>query len=196
VTVGITLPTIAVVQPAFEAALPASIPGTAPAEETIAAVAGDVTLALHVGTAAIADDDGVEPVDLRRAPFRGPSIVPAARGLMPVAGSAVAPPVSRWSPGGQPTLGSIEARGPATGRERTTGRAKSTPSKPSPAPPPPAPTGATVSAAGAAGSSGGGIPIFLALPFVAAMLDLARRVALDRATWPSGHRRRVPERPG
>jgi hypothetical protein len=53
-----------------------------------------------------------------------------------------------------------------------------------------------VSAAGAGGSSGGGIPIFLALPFVAAMLDLARRVALDRATWPSGHGRRVPDRPG
>ena len=57
-------------------------------------------------------------------------------------------------------------------------------------------SGASVSAAGTGGSSGGGLPIFLALPFIAAMLDLARRVALERATWPSGHRRRVPDTPG
>jgi hypothetical protein len=67
---------------------------------------------------------------------------------------------------------------------------------PAPKPPTPPVSGASVSAAGAAGSSGGGLPIFLALPFIAAMLDLARRVALERATWPSGHRRRVPETPG
>ena len=51
-------------------------------------------------------------------------------------------------------------------------------------------------ASGAGGSSGSGLPLLLALPFVAALLDLARRVALEHATWPSGHRRRVPERPG
>ncbi len=43
---------------------------------------------------------------------------------------------------------------------------------------------------------GGGLPIFLALPFLAAVLDLARRVALERVTWPSGHRRRPPDTPG
>ena len=59
-----------------------------------------------------------------------------------------------------------------------------------------APSGASASAAGAGGSSGGGLPIFLALPFLAAVLDLARRVALERATWPSGHRRRMPDTPG
>jgi hypothetical protein len=59
-----------------------------------------------------------------------------------------------------------------------------------------APSTATASAAGAGGSSGGGLPIFLALPFLAAVLDLARRVALERATWPSGHRRRIPDTPG
>jgi hypothetical protein len=46
------------------------------------------------------------------------------------------------------------------------------------------------------GSSGSGLPLLLTLPFVAALLDLARRVALEHATWPTGHRRRVPDRPG
>ena len=58
------------------------------------------------------------------------------------------------------------------------------------------PTSASASAAGAGGSPGGGLPIFLALPFIAAVLDLARRVALERATWPSGHRGRIPDTPG
>jgi hypothetical protein len=57
-------------------------------------------------------------------------------------------------------------------------------------------SGASAAAAGSGGSSGSGLPFLLALPFVAAMLDLARRVAFERATWPSGHRRRVPDRPG
>jgi hypothetical protein len=51
-------------------------------------------------------------------------------------------------------------------------------------------------AGGGGGSSGSGLPVLLMLPFVAALLDLARRVALEHATWPSGHRRRVPDRPG
>jgi hypothetical protein len=56
---------------------------------------------------------------------------------------------------------------------------------------------ATAAASGVGGSSGsGGLPLLLALPFVAALLDLARRVALEHATWPSGHRRRAPDRPG
>ena len=61
---------------------------------------------------------------------------------------------------------------------------------------PTAPTGASASAAGAGGSAGGGLPIFLALPFLVAVLDLARRVALERVTWPSGHRARMPDTPG
>jgi hypothetical protein len=55
---------------------------------------------------------------------------------------------------------------------------------------------ASAAAGGTGGSSGSGLPLLLALPFVAALLDLARRVAIEHATWPSGHRRRVPERPG
>jgi hypothetical protein len=60
-----------------------------------------------------------------------------------------------------------------------------------------APAGASAAAAGGSGSSGGGgLPFFLALPFVAAMLDLARRVALDRVATPSEHRSRMPDDPG
>ena len=50
--------------------------------------------------------------------------------------------------------------------------------------------------AGAGGAAGGGLPIILALPFIAALLDLARRVVLERMTWPSGHSSRMPDRPG
>jgi len=55
---------------------------------------------------------------------------------------------------------------------------------------------AAAAAGGGGGSSGSGLPALLMLPFVAALLDLARRVALEHATWPSGHRRRAPDRPG
>jgi hypothetical protein len=58
------------------------------------------------------------------------------------------------------------------------------------------PSGASFAPATGGGSSGGGIPIFLALPFLAAMLDLARRVTLDRAALPLGHRSRMPDDPG
>ena len=58
------------------------------------------------------------------------------------------------------------------------------------------PSGASFAPATGGSSSGGGIPVFLALPFLAAMLDLARRVTLDRVSLPSGHRSRVPEDPG
>ena len=59
-----------------------------------------------------------------------------------------------------------------------------------------APSGTSVSAAGAAGSSSGSLPIFLALPFLAALLDLARRVALERFATPSEHRSHIPDTPG
>ncbi|HET8742697.1 MAG TPA: hypothetical protein VFM41_08750 [Gaiella sp.] len=54
----------------------------------------------------------------------------------------------------------------------------------------------SAAAVGGGSSPGGGVPFLLALPFVAVLLDLARRVALDRATWPSGLRRRDPDPPG
>jgi hypothetical protein len=57
-------------------------------------------------------------------------------------------------------------------------------------------SGASASSAGVGGSSGSGLPALLLLPFVAALLDLARRVALEHAALPTGHRRRAPDRPG
>jgi hypothetical protein len=59
-----------------------------------------------------------------------------------------------------------------------------------------APVGSTASAATGGGSSGGGLPIFLALSLLVAVLDLARRVALERVAWPSGHPARIPDTPG
>jgi hypothetical protein len=59
-----------------------------------------------------------------------------------------------------------------------------------------APSGTSASAAGAGGSASGSLPIFLALPFLAALLDLARRVALERFATPSGQRSRIPDTPG
>jgi hypothetical protein len=59
-----------------------------------------------------------------------------------------------------------------------------------------APSGASFAPATGGSASGGGIPIFLVLPFLAAMLDLARRVTLDRAALPSGYRSRMPDDPG
>jgi hypothetical protein len=59
-----------------------------------------------------------------------------------------------------------------------------------------APSGTSAAPASGGGSSSGGLPIFLALPFLAALLDLARRVAIDRIATPSGHRSRIPDTPG
>jgi len=87
-----------------------------------------------------------------------------------------------------------------SGGSRDSGKPRPAPrwKAPAPAQPPPASltSGTSAAPASGGGSSGGGIPIFLALPFLAVMLDLARRVALDRVALPSGHRSRMPENPG
>ena len=70
------------------------------------------------------------------------------------------------------------------------------PPLPEPAVPAPLSGVSAAAATGGGGSSGTGLLFLLALPFVAALLDLARRVALEHATWPPGHRRRPPDRPG
>jgi hypothetical protein len=115
----------------------------------------------------------------------GPGTTVSARGVAWGGGVAAARPSS------------ASEHGPAT---RDPKRAKPAPRwrKPAPATPPPAqaPPGASAAAAGGGGSSGGGLPFLLALPFAAAMLDLARRVALERVATPSGHRSRMPENPG
>jgi hypothetical protein len=59
-----------------------------------------------------------------------------------------------------------------------------------------APLGTSAAPSAGGGSSSGGLPIFLALPFLVAVLDLARRVAIERIATPSGHRSRIPDTPG
>jgi hypothetical protein len=57
-------------------------------------------------------------------------------------------------------------------------------------------SGTSAAPASASGASSGGLPLVLALPFLVAVLDMARRIALDRVATPSGHRSRVPDDPG
>ena len=57
-------------------------------------------------------------------------------------------------------------------------------------------SGATATVAGPGSAAGIGLPTFLALLILAVVLDLARRVALERVTLPSGHWRRPPDTPG
>ena len=94
----------------------------------------------------------------------------------------------------------IAAAATSSKRSDTRGRAKPAPHwrTPVPASPAPesAPMGASATASTGGGSSGGGLPVFLALPFLVALLDLARRVALERAASPSEHRSRMPDTPG
>jgi hypothetical protein len=71
---------------------------------------------------------------------------------------------------------------PVTGAPRTGGSAPG--------------SGATATVAGPGAASGLGLPVFLVLLIFAAVLDLARRVALERVTLPSGHWRRPPDTPG
>ena len=127
------------------------------------------------------------------------------RASAPQAFRAPLAPVDPFSPA--PTSAADAAW--RTAPSAASGGARQEPTRPpeaSPRPrPSPAPSRAPVisasglsaaAASGGGGSSGSGLALLLALPFVAALLDLARRVALEHATWPSGHRRRVPERPG
>lgn len=124
----------------------------------------------------------------------------------------VSPGVAPWfdpatlSPHGLEEQGveAVEARGATLG-EKSGGSRDSREPRPAPrwkapAPAQPVPasltSGTSAAPASGGGSSGGGIPIFLALPFLAVMFDLARRVALDRVALPSGHRSRMPENPG
>ena len=94
----------------------------------------------------------------------------------------------------------IAAAATSSKRSDTRGRAKPAPHWRTPVPASPAPESAPMGASAAAstggGSSGGGLPVFLALPFLVALLDLARRVALERAASPSEHRSRMPDTPG
>ncbi|HET9242487.1 MAG TPA: hypothetical protein VFN99_03525 [Gaiella sp.] len=111
------------------------------------------------------------------APVTTTSSAPVATPRIAVAAEATAP------------AGPARATRPASSWKRSD-------SAPRPRAPVQSPSGTSASAASGGGSGGGGLPIFLALPFLVAVLDLARRVAQERVTWPSGHRRRVPDTPG
>jgi hypothetical protein len=113
-------------------------------------------------------------------------------------GAPLSAPTSAWRAIGGAVAGSSSvervAAAPDTEREGPAPRWR----RPAPTPPAPpqAPSGTSAAAASGGGSSGGGLPFLLALPFVVAMLDLARRTALERVATPSGHRSRMPDDPG
>jgi hypothetical protein len=129
---------------------------------------------------------------------------------LPALGGRAVPVVGRLAPLGALDLGTLTVAdaeaSSADGRSAAAGVSPSRAAKnkkqirwraPLPQPMPvPVPSGASFAPATGGSSSGGGIPVFLALPFLAAMVDLARRVTLDRVALPSGHRSRVPEDPG
>jgi hypothetical protein len=129
---------------------------------------------------------------------------------LPALGGRAVPVIGRLAPLGALDLGTLSVAdaeaSSADGRSAAAGVSPSRAAKnkkqirwraPLPQPmPAPVPSGASFAPATGGSSSGGGIPVFLALPFLAAMVDLARRVTLDRVALPSGHRSRVPEDPG
>ncbi len=179
-------------------------------EAGVAAITGALTDSLTESLAG-SELDGLDaPVVppslvLRRPPSRD-AVGGSGGWRLPVFGS---PSASRL-PGAVLGLnGSTSATSPATSAAPRTApdvtsgadtRKTPAPRWKAPAPPQPvpatAPSGASIAPASGGGSSGGGIPIFLALPFLAAMLDLARRVTLESVALPSGHRSRMPDDPG
>lgn len=177
-----------------ETALPSLVESPTPAAPAPVAE-DDGVQPLRGPTPFAATEDGLDGPLARTAPF-GTLLGPVARrsgGL----GTAPMP----WPPGAA-ILGVDDASG-AEGQASSasgSGRAKPAPRWRQPAQKPldlaSAPSGASVAPASGGGSSGGGLPIFLALPFVLAVLDLARRVALDRVASPSEHSDRMPDTPG
>jgi hypothetical protein len=124
-------------------------------------------------TPALVRNSLASPLPITQAPWSRGAAIAAALGnregdaqASSPTGSARGKPASRWRPGSKPL-------------DYTS-----------------APSGASVASASGGGSSGGGLPIFLALPFIVAVLDLARRVALDPAASPSEYRERRPDTPG
>jgi hypothetical protein len=170
---------------------------------------GDVS-GLVVGAALSLGD---EPVELPFAlPGLGGEGTPWLTGVGPIRGGAISGVrMGAWASGigsrlapaivraaGRPS--SVEAAATSSRRSDAQRRAKPAPRWRTPVPTSPAPQSAPIGASAAAStggaSSGGGLPVFLALPFLVALLDLARRVALERAASPSEHRSRMPDTPG
>ena len=170
---------------------------------------GDVS-AFVVGTVLTFVDDPVElPFVLQGLGGEGTALPP---GVGLIRGGGITDlRAGVWAPGMIPRLApdtvgaaarsSSVGAGP-TSSSRSNARRHATPAPrwrtPVPTLPAPesAPLGASAAASTGGGSSGGGLPVFLALPFLVALLDLARRVALERVASPSEHRSRMPDTPG
>jgi hypothetical protein len=192
-------------------------PGAGSAPQSLASVSAPDT-ALPNSVESVAPTElisAAEEGSLLSGPMPSPAIpevlhgalvpgVPFAASPDPVVGQLAGPVLATrvsWLPGGA-TRGPIDVSGAEAQGSSASGanRAKPESRWRRPAEKPldyaSAPSGASVAPAPGGGSSGGGLPIFLALPFIVAVLDLARRVALDRVASPSEHRDRRPDTPG
>ena len=197
ITIPVTIPSVSV-----EIAVPTDFPALPDVLSGVpAAEAGTVDLAVDV---AVASD--LTPGVLGRLPGEVSASVPFGHQAgLPRTGRWAGVAATLWTPKASGVAGtpmSIRHVARPAGAENPKGSsarpARWAPVDDATAPraPAPSPAGTSASAAGAGGSPGGGLPIFIALAFLAAVLDLARRVALERATWPPGHRRRIPDTPG
>ena len=171
-------------------------------EELTSALVLDIELGLGVVAEAHDGSAAVAPVleGLELAPRVPPPRVPSSEDgpvtAAPGPGVPVVTPATGVLQAVAPPLPAIRSEPDVAERAKPGRRWAPRAPAPEPRAPAPAPAGPSAAAAGAGGSSGGGLPIYLALPFLAAMLDLARRVALQRATWPSGPPWRIPDTPG
>ena len=209
-TIGISLPSIVV---GHGVATPQGTPSVIPMvdigwEENVAGVSmAGVSIAIDtLVPGEIVSGEPVPATPVGPVPGEASPAVPAetprggpgqrATSETPAHGASFAPP-GRVAALAAVVSASSPTSHEAAARSKPRPSPRWTPSEgPSPRAPATAPGGASAASAAGGGGSSGGLPIFLALPFVAVLLDLARRVALERATWPSGHRRRVPDTPG
>jgi Meckel syndrome type 1 protein len=214
IAVSLPAPVIGLPEPAGSAPLPASVtdvldavfesPATAPAPVSGDTTAQPLSVAPAIaaaGTPAVAPAAlGAPPASAAAAPFaiglqaepwRGAWWRETMTGRLTATGRSVAAQ-DAWQAAASRTP---RAAGAAPADRRAVASPRRLPRAPGRAPLTSV-SGASASSAGVSGSSGSGLPALLLLPFVAALLDLARRVALEHAALPSGHRRRAPDRPG
>jgi hypothetical protein len=198
----VTTPTITVTAPGVGITIPSIVVETP--SSTLAAPVIDPVISGGWGTAAdvsVANENASAPTSLVE-PADPAAVADGATGAGAHRSITATPPPTDVRTATLGVRAGASAPGVHAGTAREPRQAKPAPRwrpssfQPEPKAPVSPPAGMSASAAGAAGSSSGGLPIFLALPFLAAVLDLARRVALERATWPSGHRRRIPDTPG
>ena len=194
----------------------AAAPEPVPPDVAIASPVVEVGSLVDLGLGAVSSPEGLEELLL---PIRGaagwaapqlgassvPSLVIARRArtgawIVPMPGPAVGATPGAQAYPSLATAGRLQPTAPETREASGPSRAERAPrwrvATPASSTPETAPSGTSASAPAGGAASGGGLPLFLALPFLAALLDLARRVALERVTLPSGHRGRVRDTPG